>query len=279
LICQFIELQNNLESFTLEESEIHYRMINALMIQKSSLRLIEFTKASIARTDSLGWIVQCINLESLKFNDTEALLWQFRKVQLNLEGLKCLEIKSNNCVPSDFIISVIQSSNAKLQEIELEWPNGSERFGHLIILESISLHCTNLTKLGVIVGKEEFTALMLVLKNNKKLKILKVYGDSTKVYVSDIFPKLGQNLSNDFEELIIEANWIFCHVSLLNFFENSQHIKSYKFAVKICDFITDEHFEIIKSHSTNTLKYITFKDKMFANTEVGINSACNWLKM
>lgn len=223
--------------------------------------------------------MQSINLESLKFNDTDVLTWLFQNEQAKLEGLKYLIIKVNNCVHYDFITSVIQSSDAELQVIKLKLAKNSQQIVNSIILESISFHCINLTELEVAVGKKEFTALMHILINCKKLKILKVYRNSSKIDVSNILPELGLNLSYNFEKLVIKANWIFCHDSLLKFFKNSQHIKLYNFAVKIYDFITDKHFVILKGHSTKSLKYITFKDKMFANTEVGLNSACNWLKM
>jgi hypothetical protein len=267
-------LQINLESFTFYDSEFDFTIGDALKHQKYSLRNIEFSKTEISETDSFDWILHCSNLESVTFTNTSKLPCLFRINQSKLKELKCLVIKEHFYIPSDFVISLIQSSNIKLQKIEFEWPC-DQQSGHSLILEILSYHCTNLTKLGATVDAEEFPALLLLLKNCRKLKILEIYGNDKQLDVNDILPEFGLSLSHNLIELIIGAKWRFTHDSLLNFLKNSQHISLYNVVFKFYDFINDDHLEVI---AMSSLKYITFKDVTFVNTEVGIGNASAWLK-
>ncbi|RGB21512.1 hypothetical protein C1646_777822 [Rhizophagus diaphanus] len=279
-ICQFIELQQNLESFTLYKSEFHSKIGNALNKHKCSLRHIEFFETEIIRSSPLEWILNCEKLESLAFIDTAVLPWLFAIKQpnyANLKKLKCLIIKVYFRIPSDFIINLIQSSNLKLQVVEFDLL-GDQQYVHPFILEKMSYHCSNLTKLGVKIDAENIPTLLNLIKNCRKLEILEIYGNDKQLDVNDILPELGLSLSHELVELIIGANWSFTHDGLLNFLKNSQHTTLYKVVFMYLDFINDDYLKVIAENSMKSLKYITFKDVTLANTEVGIGNASIWLK-
>jgi hypothetical protein len=192
-ICQFIELQQNLESFTLYKSEFHSKIGNALNKQKCSLRHIEFFETEIIRSSPLDWILHCENLESLAFVDTAVLPWLFAIKQPNhatLKKLECLIIKEYFSIPSVFIINLIESSNLKLQVFEFELLN-DQQCVHPLILEKISYHCSNLTKLGVKIDAENIPTLLILLRNCRKLKILEIYGNDKQLDVNDILPEIS----------------------------------------------------------------------------------------
>lgn len=185
--------------------------------------------------------------------------------------------KDHYYIPTDFIIFIIRLSNIKLQEIEFVWPRKQEG-GPSLLLENISYYCSNLTKLETTIGIEEFPTLLVLLKNCRELKILEIHGNGEELDADDILSGLGLPLSHNLVELIIRTNWRFRHDSLLRFFENLVHIPLYKFVFKICDFINNDHLKVVLKHSMDSLKYITFKDEIFAKTDVGIGNASIWLK-
>lgn len=277
--ARFIELQRDLKHFTLRESHYPKAIGAALIRQRSSLRHIEFIDTIFDKWCPLDWLPYCRQLEALTFVDSEMLISKIlTPLRLSpLRHLKSLTFKEDP-VPTDTLETLIRSSNINLQEIVFGWPEDCKQDGYSYILNSISKFCPNLTKLGATIGRSEISGLFLVLNNCRHLQCLEIYGNGCLLDVNDILPELGKFLPSTLGELDIGARWRFRSDVLARFFENSKHVPLYRFVIKICDFINEEHLRVILRYSMSSLNYFTLWDKNFSVTQEGMVKASEWLR-
>jgi len=276
--AQFIKLQRDLKHIIFRESHYSKAIGTALKVVRSSLRHVEFIETVFDKYCRLDWLPYCSQLETLTFIDSEMLIEEIL-IPLRFSPLTQLRslIFNEDPVPIDTLEALI-SNNINLQEIAFGWPSDCNQYGNSKILTSISKFCPNLTKLGATFGGSEICDLILILDNCKHLQYLEIYGNGYLLVADEIMPKLGKSLPSAFGELVIGAQWRFNADYLVRFFENSNHIPLYRFVIKICDFINEEHLSVIVRNSQSSLKFFTFMDKTFLVAKEGMKEASKWLR-
>lgn len=274
MTSRFIELQRDLKHFVLQESHYPKAFGDALMHQRSSLRHVEFIDTIFDRRCQLDWLPYCKQLETLTFIDSEMLTEKIlTPLRLSpLKKLRSLTFKEDP-VPTDILEILIKSSNNNLREILFGWPEDCNQAGHSNILNSISLFCPNLTKLGATIGRNEIPEMFLILEKCRHLQYLEIYGNECLLDVNEILPKLGKSLPPTLSELDIGARWSFSSDVLHLFLVN---VSLYRFGMRFCDFINDDHLMILKN--SNSLKYITFMDTKFQITDEEMKKASEFLR-
>ncbi|CAG8678494.1 28310_t:CDS:2 [Gigaspora margarita] len=296
LTARFIESQTELEHFILRDCHYPQALGTALISQQNTLRYIQFCDIVFDKWCPLDWLPKCFNLEILEFCDSESLS---SKVLSPLKLAPLTKLRSitfkEDPVPVDILESLILASNLNLEEIIFGWPEDCKQDGYAHILNSISLNCPNLVRLGAMIGPNEIDELFGILKCCKKLKYLHIYGNGRPFDVSDILPELGKFIPKTLIELNISARWRFMPDSLRQFLENccllveEQHemfkevfkedeISLKNFVISICDFINDEHLRVLIKHSMKSLKFFSLWNKKFTVSETGIDKASQWLR-
>ncbi|CAG8601408.1 16412_t:CDS:2 [Cetraspora pellucida] len=291
LTARFIESQNKLEHFILRDCHYPQALGTALIRQQNTLRYIQFCDIVFDKWCPLDWLPKCFNLEILEFCDSESLS---SKVLAPLKLAPLTKLQSitfkEDPVPVDTLESLILASNLNLKEIIFGWPEDCKQDGYAHILNSISLNCPNLVRLGAMIGPNEIDELFGILKSCRKLKYLHIYGNGRPFDVSDILPELGKIMPRTLIYLNISARWRFMPDSLKQFLENcsllieEQHevfkdgVPLKNFVINICDFINDEHLRILVRHSMKSLKFFSLWNMKFMVSEAGIDKASQWLR-
>ncbi|CAG8441345.1 9601_t:CDS:2 [Dentiscutata heterogama] len=291
LTARFIESQTELEHFILRDCHYPQALGTALIRQQNTLRYIQFCDIVFDKWCPLDWLPKCFNLEILEFCDSESLSPKVLAplILAPLTKLRSITFKEDP-VPVDTLESLILASKWNLEEIIFGWPEDCKQDGYAHILNSISLNCPNLVRLGAMIGPNEIGELFGILKSCRRLKYLHIYGNGRSFDVSGILPELGKIMPRTLIELNISARWRFMPDSLRQFLENcsllveEQHevfkdgVPLKNFVISICDFINDEHLRILVKHSMKSLKFFSLWNKKFMVSEAGIDKASQWLR-
>ncbi|CAG8481498.1 19019_t:CDS:2, partial [Racocetra fulgida] len=280
--ARFIESQFELKHFILRECHYPQSLGIALLRQKKTLRHIKFCDIVFDRSCPLDWLPICQNLERLEFIDSESLIPNvLDPLRLApLTNLRSITFKEDP-VPAETLESLILASHQKLEEIFFGWPEDCRQEGYAQVLNSISMNCPNLVRLGAMIGLNEIGELFGILNNCKKLKTLYIYGNGRYFDVNDILPEIGKFLPSTLIELNISARWRFGPNSLKQFLKNcctsfdkrEKAVPLKKLVIRICDFINDDHLRTLVRHSMKSLKFITLLNKKFFVNEAGIDKA------
>ncbi|CAG8507988.1 23837_t:CDS:2 [Cetraspora pellucida] len=287
LSARFIESQFELKHFCLRECHYPQALGIALLRQKNTLRHIKFRDIVFDKSCPLDWLPICQNLEILEFIDSESLIPNvLDPLRLApLTNLRSITFKEDP-VPAETLQSLILASQQNLEEILFGWPEDCRQEGYAQILNSISMNCPNLVRLGAMIGSNEIGELFGILNNCKKLKTLYIYGNGRSFDLNNILPEIGKFLPSTLIELNISARWRFGPDSLKQFLKNccisfdkrEKAVPLKRLVIRICDFINDEHLRILVRHSMKSLKFITLWHKKFFVNEAGIDKASQWLR-
>ncbi|CAG8832465.1 28567_t:CDS:1, partial [Racocetra persica] len=118
----------------------------------------------------LDWLPICQSLGSLEFINSKSLVPNVLDL-LRLEPLTILRSITSSIGRNFRIINFSQSP-----KILFGWPENCRQEGYAQVLNSISMNCPNLARLGVMIGPNTIGELFGILTNCKKLKTY-IYGN------------------------------------------------------------------------------------------------------
>ncbi|CAG8441291.1 3559_t:CDS:1 [Acaulospora morrowiae] len=262
-----IKSQRNLQHFELGYCGLGLDdIITALGTQVRSLRTITFFRVDFKDWRSLLKLISETQLDRLMLSSCYYL-------QNCVSNLPYNDISSSritriiiSTAPSQILESLISRANISLEELEISQIqtlptttitnsitsfttfNSNYNAPHNLqprnILETISLHCPNLTIARLYIDTNTISKLPLFISSCINLKCLTIFGPKyPEINVDNIFREISVINANNLEKLAIRSSWTFTAESLELFLESFSKLKEFEILWSCC--VNNDHFEVL----------------------------------
>jgi hypothetical protein len=195
-LCTIIQKQNNLKIFKITKGHLLNNILLSLEFQKHSIVQIEFTKTDFINVN-LNSLKNLYNLKYLTFHFCKGILLDQCEV-LNFVSFKLEELSfRRNVWNGDVTTIMIKYLGASLKRLIVENLT-------IPLIENISMYCSNLVFLKIIINFRNIDLSMLPFFKNLRTNILNItISFPYSNYINEFFINLASNIPINISKITI----------------------------------------------------------------------------